>query len=370
MVDLRSQYLDIKTEVDSAIGNIINSTSFIKGPAVSQFESNLEEYLNVNHVIGCGNGTDALQIALMALDLQSGDEVIVPSFTYAATAEIIALLGLTPVMVDVSMDTFEILQENLEELVTEKTKAIIPVHLFGQTAQMTTLLELAKKHKLYVVEDAAQSIGSVYKSDQSDQYSGTIGHIGTTSFFPSKNLGCYGDGGAIFTNDSDLAKKIRMIGCHGESIKYHHDIVGCNSRLDSIQAAVLDVKLKHLDWYNAQRYKAARYYTQALSHLDDLITPIEAAYSSHIYHQYTLRVTNGKRNELSEYLKKNKIPFGIYYPIPLYKQKAYSKYFPENFSLANTEILCDQVISLPIHSHITTEIQDYIIDHLITFFKS
>jgi len=305
----------------------------------------------------------------MALGLEPGDEVIVPSFTYAATAEIIALLRLKPIMVDVTLDTFEIDISDLETQVTSKTKAIIPVHLFGQCTNMDAVMTFADKHSLFVIEDNAQAIGADYNGTQHKGKSGTIGHIGCTSFFPSKNLGCYGDGGAICTNDVKLEESIRQICNHGEKIKYHHDIIGCNSRLDGIQGAVLDIKLPLLDAYNANRYKSAQVYNSLLRNMDMIITPVEATYSTHVYHQYTLRITNGKRDELAEYLKENEIPFGIYYPIPLYKQKAYSSYVKEGFKLKNTELLCNEVISLPMHSHLDIETQEIICSHIISFFN-
>ncbi|MBT8233422.1 MAG: DegT/DnrJ/EryC1/StrS family aminotransferase [Saprospiraceae bacterium] len=369
MVDLKSQYQDIKAEIDAEIQSVIDSCYFIKGPKVTQFENNLAQYLEVKNVIGCGNGTDALQIAVMALGIQPGDEIIVPCFTYAATAEIIALLNLKPIMVDVTLDTFEISLEGLDKIITERTKAIIPVHLFGQCSNMEDVMAFAEKHNLFVIEDNAQAIGSSYNGKSIQAKSGTIGHIGCTSFFPSKNLGCYGDGGAIFTNDDALAERIRQVGNHGEKIKYHHDIIGCNSRLDAIQAAVLDVKLKYLDSYNNARRKAAYRYNDSFESLDHIITPIEADYSDHVYHQYTLRITDGSRDELADHLRNNNIPFGIYYPIPLYKQKAYSQYVNENYFLPNTELLCKEVISLPMHSHLDEKTQQVITHHVIDFFN-
>ena len=369
MVDLKKQYSEIKPEIDQAIQEVIDSCAFVRGPKVFEFEANLAKYLNVKHVVSCANGTDALQVAVMALGLEPGDEVIVPSFTYAATAEIIALLRLKPIMVDVTLDTFEIDISDLETQVTSKTKAIIPVHLFGQCTNMDAVMTFADKHSLFVIEDNAQAIGADYNGTQHKGKSGTIGHIGCTSFFPSKNLGCYGDGGAICTNDVKLEESIRQICNHGEKIKYHHDIIGCNSRLDGIQGAVLDIKLPLLDAYNANRYKSAQVYNSLLRNMDMIITPVEATYSTHVYHQYTLRITNGKRDELAEYLKENEIPFGIYYPIPLYKQKAYSSYVKEEFKLKNTELLCNEVISLPMHSHLDIETQEIICSHIISFFN-
>lgn len=358
MVDLKGQYLKIKPEIDEAVLDVIESTRFIKGPVVTDFENNLADYLGVNHVIGCANGTDALQVAMMALGLKPGDEVIVPAFTYVATAEVIALLGLTPVMVDVNLDDFNIQIDDLEDYISDKTKAIVPVHLFGQNADMESIMSLAKKHNLYVIEDAAQSIGSEYKGKKS----GTIGHIGCTSFFPSKNLGCMGDGGAIFTNDDELGHKIRMVANHGQSKQYHHSAIGVNSRLDAIQAAILNVKLKYLDEYaEARRIAAGRYDT--LLSKSNIETPFRSKDSTHVFHQYTLKSTD--RNRYLEKLKSAKIPHNIYYPIPLYKQEAY-KQGRESLFLENTELLCKQVFSLPMHTELTEEQQVYMINQLLS----
>lgn len=370
MVDLVSQYQSLKPEIDQAIQDICSTATFIKGPAVQNFERNLADYLNVKQVIGCANGTDALQIALMALDLKPGDEVIVPAFTYVATAEVIGLLNLTPVMVDVSSTTFNTTIDLLENALTSNTKAIVPVHLFGQSANMEAIMHFARAHNLFVVEDNAQAIGADYTfSDGRVAKTGTIGDIGTTSFFPSKNLGCYGDGGALFTNNEVLADRIRMIANHGQEKRYYHAVIGCNSRLDSIQAAVLDIKLKHLDAYCQARLQVANTYDQAFQDIEAIQTPIRAAHSSHVFHQYTLTIKNGKRDALAEHLKKHSIPFGIYYPVPLYQQKAFSKYVTGSFSLPNTEILCASVISLPIHTEMKPHIQDYIIQTVRSFFK-
>jgi len=368
MVDLKKQYSEIKNDIDRAIQEVIDSCAFVRGPKVFEFEAQLADYLNVKHVISCANGTDALQVAVMALGLEAGDEVIVPSFTYAATAEIIALLGLKPIMVDVTLDTFEIKLTGLDRLISAKTKAIIPVHLFGQCSNMDKVMAFAQKHSLFVIEDNAQAIGANYNGQNFKGKSGTIGHIGCTSFFPSKNLGCYGDGGAIFTNDDTLGESIRQICNHGEKVKYHHDVVGCNSRLDGIQGAVLGVKLPKLDSYNQARSQSAKFYNEKLIGLDMIILPSEAPYSSHVYHQYTLRITNGQRDGLADFLKEKQIPYGIYYPIPLYKQKAYSMYVYEGFELPNTEQLCKEVISLPMHSHLDNETQEYICSQIISFF--
>lgn len=369
MVDLKAQYLEIKEDIDASIQEVIDNTAFVRGKVVFEFEKELADYLKVKHVISCGNGTDALQVAVMSLDLSPGDEIIVPSFTYAATAEIIALLRLKPIMVDVTLDTFEINLDHLDNRVTNKTKAIIPVHLFGQCSNMDAVIQFAQKHNLSIIEDNAQAIGADYYGKMVSGKAGTLGDIGCTSFFPSKNLGCYGDGGAIYTNDDNLAQKIRQICNHGELKKYYHDIVGVNSRLDGIQAAILKVKLKHLDRYNAQRYNAAHYYNSMLKDIKALTLPTEASFTSHVYHQYTLKVSGGLRDALGDFLKSKSIPFGIYYPIPLYKQKAYANYVSDNFSLKNTEILCQEVISLPMHSHLELDVQNYIVEQIRSFFN-
>ena len=366
MVDLKSQYEKIKTEVDAGIEEVISNTAFINGPAVKEFQSDLENYLNVKHVIPCANGTDALQIAMMALDLKPGDEVITASFTYVATAEVIGLLGLTPVLVDVYEDTFDINIEAIEKAITPKTKAIVPVHLFGQCADMERIMALAKKHNLFVIEDVAQAIGADYTfSDGKKVKAGTIGTIGCTSFFPSKNLGCYGDGGAIYTNDDVLAKKLRMIAHHGQSVQYVHDVLGVNSRLDTIQAAVLKVKLKHLDEYAAARNKAADYYDNAFANHPKLKTPVRAKNSTHVFHQYTLRLVGVDRKLLREQLAERGIPAMIYYPIPLHEQNAYKsdRFKKEDFPI--TEKLCATVLSLPMHTEMDEEMLIYITDNLI-----
>ncbi|MCA1760902.1 MAG: DegT/DnrJ/EryC1/StrS family aminotransferase [Bacteroidales bacterium] len=362
MVDLKSQYLKIKNEIDSALINCVESTRYIKGPEVKQFEENLGKYLGVNHVISCGNGTDALQIAFMALDLQPGDEVIVPAFTYVATAEAIALLKLIPVMVDVDPDTFNIDSNAIEKAITPKTKAIVPVHLYGQSADMETIMKLAEEHNLYVIEDNAQALGAeTIFSGGTVKKTGTIGHIGCNSFFPTKNLGTFGDGGALTTNNPELAERCRMISTHGQKQKYYHETIGCNSRLDTIHAAVLNVKLKYLNQYIAARQKAAEYYYQNLEGLDWIKWPVKAMYANHSFNQFTLIVKNGKRDALQEYLKQNGIPTIIYYPLPLYKQPAFKEYSPEGFNLKNTEILCNSVLSIPIHTELTEEVQNQII---------
>lgn len=369
MVDLKGQYERIKTEVDTAIQEVIDTTSFINGPQVSIFQNSLEKYLGVNHVIPCANGTDSLQIAMMALDLQPGDEVIVPAFTYVATAEVIALLHLVPVMVDIDQLYFNIDVNKIEAAITSKTKAIVPVHLFGQAANMEAIMEIAEKHNLYVIEDNAQAIGAdYYFKDGSSKKLGTIGHIGSTSFFPSKNLGCYGDGGALMTNDTDLAKKMKMIANHGQSVKYVHDAIGCNSRLDTIQAAVLNVKLKHLDDYRDRRNKVANTYDTAFSAIDGLTIPARTTSSNHVFHQYTLLVKDSKRDEFKAYLEHNGVPAMIYYPIPLYKQKAYNQYTPKDFSLEVTEQNCNEVISLPMHTELDDVTLQYIVDTVRRYF--
>jgi UDP-2-acetamido-2-deoxy-ribo-hexuluronate aminotransferase len=369
MVDLKGQYEKIKSEVDAAILNVLNTTAYINGPEVKNFQANLEKYLGVKHVIPCANGTDALQIALMALDLKIGDEIIVPAFTYVATAEVIALLKLKPVMVEVDENTFNVTAEIIEKAITPNTKAIVPVHLFGQNCHMEAIMKVAAKHSLFVVEDNAQAIGADYfYADGSVAKSGTIGHIGCTSFYPSKNLGCYGDGGAIFTNDDALAEKIRIIANHGQTKVYYHDYVGVNSRLDSIQAAILNIKLARLDEYCAARQKVADFYDKALAGIEGLQIPGREKNSTHVFHQYTLLVADGKRDEFKQYLQENGVSSMIYYPLPLYKQKAFSDSVPENFSLPITQKLCDEVISLPIHTEMTEEILEIIVEKVKSFF--
>lgn len=358
MVDLKSQYLKIKNEVDMAISEVIDSTAFIKGPAVNQFEDNLAKYSGAEHVIGCANGTDALQIAMMALGLKPGDEVITASFTYVATAEVIALLGLKPILVDVHPKYFTIDPESIRDAITERTKAIVPIHLFGQCADMDTIMKIANEHNLFVIEDNAQAIGAVYTfSDGSKKQAGTIGTIGTTSFFPSKNLGCFGDGGAIFTNDKGIADNIRMIANHGQKVRYYHGAVGVNSRLDTIQAAILNVKLKHLNRYSAARNMAAEFYDNAFSSSDLVQTPARYQKSTHVFHQYTsLLDPSIDRDSLISYLRDKSIPSMVYYPVPLHKQEAYSM----EGEYAITEDLCKKVISLPIHTEMDTIQLEYI----------
>jgi UDP-2-acetamido-2-deoxy-ribo-hexuluronate aminotransferase len=370
MVDLKGQYQKIKTEINNSINKCLEEATFINGPAVKEFQNSLENYLNVKHVIPCANGTDALQIALMALDLKPGDEVICPAFTYVATAEVIGLLGLNPIMIDVDPETFNITAESIEKVVTQNTRVIIPVHLYGQCVDMEPILSLAKKHDLFVIEDNAQAMGSKYQSsDGSITKSGTMGNIGCTSFFPSKNLGCYGDGGSLMTNDGELAKKIRMIANHGQNKKYYHKVLGCNSRLDSLQAGILNVKLSYLDEYNFNRNKMANYYDSIFSNIEQLKIPKRQHNSTHVFHQYTLKVLNGKRDELQKYLAEKNIPSMIYYPLPLYKQEAFQKYVYHNFDLPITEYLCDHVLSLPIHTEYNEEVLSYISQEVINFFK-
>lgn len=368
MVDLVSQYKKIKNEIDSAVLEVMESSAFINGPKVKEFQQNMEKYLNVKHVIPVANGTDALQIALMALSLKQDDEIIVPAFTYVATAEVIALLGLKPVLVDVDENTFNLNGDILKEALSPKTKAVVPVHLFGQSADMESIIDVAQKHDIYIVEDNAQAIGSVYTfSDGNKKQAGTIGDIGTTSFFPAKNLGAFGDGGAIFTNNDDLAGSMRMIANHGQSRQYYHDKIGVNSRLDSLQAAILDVKLKYLDNYASARLSAADYYDSKLKSISEIQVPVRTSKSTHVFHQYTLRVKNGKRDQLKKYLDSQSIPCNIYYPVPLYKQNAFASMTNVDY-LPVTEMLCNEVLSLPIHTEMTTDIQDVIIQKIQSFF--
>ena len=367
MVDLQSQYYKIKADVDNAVLNVLDSAAFINGPEVKSFQTELEAYLDVKHVIPCANGTDALQIALMSLDLKEGDEVITADFTFAATVEVIHLLKLKSVLVDVDYDTFTMDIDKLKAAITPNTKAIIPVHLFGQCANMEEILKLAKAHDLHVIEDNAQAIGADFTfSDGTVKKSGTMGILGTTSFFPSKNLGCYGDGGAIFTNDDELAHKIRGIVNHGMYERYYHDEVGVNSRLDSIQATVLRKKLPLLDTYNEARRKAADYYDEAFAGTPNILIPTRAENSTHVFHQYTLRILNGKRNELQQFLTEKEIPAMIYYPVALRKQKAYFQ-DSDDKDFVNTDKLLGEVISLPMHTELDEEQQKYIADAVLEF---
>lgn len=367
MVDLRRQYHHIKEEVDSAISEVLESTRFVGGEVVASFQRNLEEYMGVSHVIPCANGTDALQIALMALGLQRGDEVIVPSFTYVATAEVIALLGLSPVMVDVDLDTQNVTAEIIAAALTPKTKAVVPVHLFGQSCDMAPIMDLAGQHGFYVVEDNAQAIGAMYTfPDGSQKRAGTIGHIGTTSFFPAKNLGCYGDGGAVFTQDDALAARLRMIANHGQSRLYYHDVIGCNSRLDALQAAVLEVKLRHLDAYCAARQQVADAYDAAFANVGGLHRPRRADYSTHVFHQYVPRLEEG-RDGLIQHLKEHGVGCNIYYPVPLYQQKAFADYH-KGGGLPVTEQLCREVFAIPIHTEMTPEEINYVATRVKEYF--
>lgn len=371
MVDLKGQYEKIKDEVDEGIRQVIDSTAFINGPAVKEFQADLEKYLNVKHVIPCANGTDALQIAMMALGLKAGDEVITAAFTYVATAEVIGLLGLTPVLVDVNADTFDLDLDAVERNITPKTKAIVPVHLFGQCADMERLMAIAKKHNLFVIEDTAQAIGADYTfSDGKTAKAGTIGTVGCTSFFPSKNLGCYGDGGAMYTNDDELAKKLRMVAHHGQSALYMHDVLGVNSRLDTIQAVVLKAKLKHLDAYAAARRSVADAYDKAFAGHPNLKTPARSKTSTHVFHQYTLQLKGVDRTKLREQLAGRGIPAMIYYPVPLYKQKAFAsdRFKPADFAV--TEQLCDSVLSLPMHTEMDQETIDFITKNVLELLGS
>jgi len=371
MVDLKGQYENIKETVNASIQEVLDTTAYINGPQVHAFQKSMEDYLGAKHVIPCANGTDALQIAMMGLDLKPGDEVITADFTFAATVEVIALLQLTPVLVDVEIDTFNISIEAIEKAITPKTKAIVPVHLFGQAANMEAIMELAAKHNLYVIEDNAQAIGADYKfADGSKKKAGVIGHVASTSFFPSKNLGCYGDGGAIFTNDDELAHRLRGIVNHGMYVRYHHDVVGVNSRLDSIQAAVLNAKLPNLDTYNDARQTAARKYSAALANHTNIVTPfIKGEQDSHVFHQYTLRIVDADRDGLMQYLLDKGIPCAIYYPIPLHAQKAYldPRYKEEDFPVTNQ--LVKEVISLPMHTELDDEQLAFITDSILEFLK-
>lgn len=368
MVDLVAQYEKIQQEIDTAVLNVIRSSAYINGPEVKSFQAELEAYLGVKHVIPCANGTDALQVAMMALGLKPGDEVITADFTYVATAEVIALLGLRPVLVDVYPNTFDINVEAIEKAITPKTKAIVPVHLFGQCADMERIMALAKKHNLFVIEDVAQAIGSDYTfSDGHKQKAGTIGTVGCTSFFPSKNLGGYGDGGAMYTNDDELAKQIRMIANHGQGALYHHDTIGVNSRLDSIQAAILRIKLRHLDEYAAARNFAANYYDKAFAGNPKVTTPARVKNSTHVFHQYTLQLHGVDRQQLRDFLASKNVPSMIYYPIPLHLQKAYrdERYKEGDFPV--TEQLCASVLSLPIHTELDESTLKYITDSVLEF---
>lgn len=370
MVDLSAQYAKIKPAIDSAISEVLQSAVFIGGQKVESFATEFGAYLGAEHVIPCANGTDALQIALMALGLKPGDEVITPSFTYIATTEVIALLGLTPVFVEVDPQTYCISPAAIEAAITPRTKAIVPVHLYGQAANMNAIMEIAAKHQLFVVEDNAQAIGSDYHLSNGQRVkTGTIGHIGCTSFFPSKNLGCYGDGGALYTQDAELAQKIKMIANHGQKVKYVHDVVGCNSRLDSLQAAILSVKLRQLDNYIDARRTVAEAYDAAFAPIPALTIPFRAPDSKHVFHQYTLRVADGQREALQAHLKNLGVPTMIYYPIPAHKQHMFAAFGVQDLQLPLTEQLCTEVLSLPIHTEMDEAQQQYIIDSVLSFFK-
>lgn len=371
MVDTKNQYQKIKLEIDKAVIEVMESTAFINGAAVKDFSANLSAYLNVKHTIPCANGTDALQIAMMALGLQPGDEVITPSFTYIATTEVIALLRLTPVFVEVDAKTFCLDTAALEKAITSKTKAIVPVHLYGQAAPMEEIMTIAKKYNLYVIEDNAQAIGCDYIfSDGTKKKTGTIGHIGTTSFYPAKNLGAFGDGGAIFTNDDELAAQMKMIANHGQSKQYYHDVVGCNSRLDSIQAAILDIKLKYLDEYKAARIKAADFYDKAFANHPKIKTPFRALYSSHVFHQYTIVLEGADRNGLKNFLADHKIPAMIYYPVAGHKQKMFEQFNVSKLEMPVTDWLTGRVLSLPIHTELDDEQLNFITSKIIAFLNT
>jgi len=369
MVDLKGQHESIKEEIKLEIDQVFNNTSFINGPVVNEFQKDLEKFNQVKHVIPCANGTDALQIALMALDLKPGDEVITTDFTFISTIEVIALLRLKPILVDIDINTFNINPEEIKKVITNKTKVILPVHIFGQVSDMDEIMKIARNNNIIVLEDNAQAIGAVYTNSKGKKVkSGAIGDISATSFFPSKNLGGYGDGGAIFTNDNLLEKKIRAIANHGMFKRYYHDYVGLNSRLDSIQAAILKVKLKYLDSYNEKRKKAAKNYNKFLKNRSDVIIPfIKGELDSHVFHQYTIRVDSKKRDLLADFLQENKIPYGIYYPVPLHLQKAYANYQFKNENFKNTNKVVKEVISLPMHTELTFDQIEYISNKIIEF---
>ena len=371
MVDLKAQYDKIGPEIDGAIKSVLESTAFIKGPDVKLFEEELQHFMGVKHVISCANGTDALFVAMMALNLKPGDEVITTNFTFIATVEVVALLGLKLVLVDPDPGTFNISIEAIRNAITSRTRAIVPVHLFGQCADMESIMEIASQHNLYIIEDAAQATGADYIfRNGSRSKAGTIGHIGTTSFFPSKNLGCYGDGGAMYTNDDNLAKKLRSIANHGMKIRYHYDDIGVNSRLDTIQAAILRVKLRYLSQFNSARQAVADFYDEAFSGCLSLITPERALHSTHIYHQYTLKVKNGKRDVLKKYLESIGIPAMIYYPEPLHMQEAYRNLGYNENDFPVTQALCREVLSLPMHPDMEQDQLDYITTGVLKFFDN
>lgn len=368
MVDLKGQYINIKEEIDREIDSVLNETQFIGGRQVSEFASLLSSYLSSKYVIPCANGTDALQIALMGLGLDRGDEVILPAFTYAATAEVVALLGLTPVLADVHPDSFNINASQIPRLVSERTKAIMPVHLFGQSAEMSTIVEMAGRYGLKIIEDNAQALGARYTlSDGKVKSCGTIGDVGCTSFFPSKNLGCYGDGGALFTQDEELSEKLKMIANHGQREKYRHDVVGCNSRLDTIQAAILKIKLSHLDSYTSARQKAASIYRELLAEVEEILLPAEMPDTTHVYHQFTIR--SNEREALKEYLHKVGVPTMVYYPLPIQRQPAFSEKVVIRCELTVSERVSDEVLSLPMHTELTFEEQKFIVESIKKFYN-
>jgi len=370
MVDTKTQYLAIKDSVDAAIDEVLDSAAYINGKAVKDFTQHLATYLNVDHVIPCANGTDALQIAMMALDLQPGDEIITPSFTYIATTEVVALLQLKPVFVDVDPITYCMDINSLQKAITPKTKVIVPVHLYGQAAPMEEIMAIAKKHNLYVIEDNAQAIGCDYTfSDGTKKKTGTIGHIGATSFYPSKNLGAFGDGGAIFTNDKNLADKMAMIANHGQSARYYHDVVGCNSRLDSIQAAILNIKLAHLNKYNQARQNVAAFYNSSFASIKEIVTPATANYTTHVFHQYTIQLKGVNRDEFIAHLNSKEIPCMIYYPVPGHLQKMFGNQNNQHWDLPVTDTLTTCVCSLPIHTEMDEEQLTYIVEGVASFFK-
>lgn len=370
MVDLKSQYLKIKPEIDDALLNAVEGVAYINGPEVKQFANSLKEFNKVTAAVTCANGTDALQIAMMGLNFKPGDEVIVPAFTYIATVEVIALLGLIPKFIDVIEETFELDHTKLEELISDKTVGIIPVHLFGQCSNMEAILSIAKKHNIAIIEDTAQAMGSEYIfNDGSKAFAGTMGDIGTTSFFPSKNLGCFGDGGALLTQNAELGETLNIIANHGQRKKYYHETIGVNSRLDTVQAAILNVKLKYLNDYNSARQEVASKYNEALNGIAGLNIPVRAHYSTHVYNQYTCRIEGGRRDELKAYLQDNGIPTMIYYPVPVHLQKAYQVYGYNEGDFPIAEKLCKEVISFPIHTEMKVEVQNYIIENIIGFFN-
>lgn len=371
MIDLHSQYYRLREEINKAIQEVLDDNCYINGPQVTEFAERFARYMHTGHVIPCANGTDAIQIALMALNLQPGEEVIVPSFCYVAAAEAVALLGLKPVLVDVDPRTYNMDVEVVEQAISRMTKAIIPVHLFGQCCNMDPIMKIARKYNLFVIEDNAQSVGAHYTfpNNSEEVKAGTIGHIGTTSFFPSKPLACYGDGGALMTNDEELARRIRMIANHGQEKKYYNRYIGCNSRLDTIQAAILKVKLKYLDQFTNARVKVAKHYNDAFKFLPYITLPYRPGYTTHVYHQYTIQVKNGKRNALQSYLKQKGIPTMIYYPLPIDRQEAFRVPARKSGTLEVSRKMSETVLSLPIHSEMTTDMQEYIEEHVIRFFK-